>query len=134
MANPLNGSNIVLGVTGSIACYKAADLASKLTQLGAEVNVILSHGASNFITPLTFRSLTHRPVTTNMYDIESEMAVEHVGLAQQADLILIAPATANLIAKVAHGLADDALTSTILATSSPAVSYTHLTLPTNREV
>ncbi len=119
MANPLNGSNIVLGVTGSIACYKAADLASKLTQLGAEVNVILSHGASNFITPLTFRSLTHRPVTTNMYDIESEMAVEHVGLAQQADLILIAPATANLIAKVAHGLADDALTSTILATSSP---------------
>ena len=119
MANPLNGSNIVLGVTGSIACYKAADLASKLTQLGAEVNVILSQGASNFITPLTFRSLTHRPVTTNMYDIESEMAVEHVGLAQQADLILIAPATANLIAKVAHGLADDALTSTILATSSP---------------
>ena len=119
MANPLNGSNIVLGVTGSIACYKAADLASKLTQLGAEVNVILSLGASNFITPLTFRSLTHRPVTTNMYDIESEMAVEHVGLAQQADLILIAPATANLIAKVAHGLADDALTSTILATSSP---------------
>ena len=119
MDNPLNGSNIVLGVTGSIACYKAADLASKLTQLGAEVNVILSHGASNFITPLTFRSLTHRPVTTNMYDIESEMAVEHVGLAQQADLILVAPATANLIAKVAHGLADDALTSTILATSSP---------------
>ena len=119
MANPLNGSNIVLGVTGSIACYKAADLASKLTQLGAEVNVILSQGASNFITPLTFRSLTHRPVTTNMYDIESEMAVEHVGLAQQADLILIAPATANLIAKGAHGLADDALTSTILATSSP---------------
>lgn len=119
MANPLNGCNIVLGVTGSIACYKAADLASKLTQLGAEVNVILSNGASNFITPLTFRSLTHRPVTTNMYDIESEMAVEHVGLAQQADLILVAPATANLIAKVAHGLADDALTSTILAASSP---------------
>ena len=119
MNNPLHGSKIVLGVTGSIACYKAADLASKLTQQGAEVNVILSHGASNFITPLTFRSLTHRPVTTDMYDIDSEMAVEHVALAQQADLILVAPATANLIAKVAHGLADDALTSTILATSSP---------------
>ena len=119
MNNPLHGTKIVLGVTGSIACYKAADLASKLTQQGAEVNVILSHGASNFITPLTFRSLTHRPVTTDMYDLDSEMAVEHVALAQEADLILVAPATANLIAKVAHGLADDALTSTILATSSP---------------
>lgn len=119
MNRPLSGSHIILGVTGSIACYKAADLASKLTQEGAQVDVILTQGAINFITPLTFRSLTHRPVFTDLYDAQSEMAVEHVALAQQADAIIVAPATAHFMAKVAHGLTDDALTATILASSAP---------------
>ena len=121
MNNPLGDSNIVLGVTGSIACYKAADLASKLAQEGAHVDVILSQGAANFITPLTFRSLTHRPVITDMFDTQSELAVEHVALAHRADLILVAPATVHCIAKLAHGMADDALTTTILASSAPLV-------------
>ena len=121
MNNPLRDSNLVLGVTGSIACYKAADLASKLAQEGAHVDVILSQGAVNFITPLTFRSLTHRPVITDMFDTQSELAVEHVALAHRADLILVAPATVHCIAKLAHGMADDALTTTILASSAPLV-------------
>jgi phosphopantothenoylcysteine decarboxylase/phosphopantothenate--cysteine ligase len=119
MISPLSGSKVVLGVTGSIACYKAADLASKLTQEGAQVDVILTQGASNFITPLTFRSLTHRPVITDLFDVQSEQAVAHVAMAQSADVIVVAPATAHLIAKLAHGLADDALTTTILASSAP---------------
>ena len=119
MDNPLSGANIVLGVTGSIACYKSADLASKLVQQGAAVDVILTDGASNFITPLTFRSLTHRPVVTDMFDTNSELAVEHVALAKRADLIVVAPATANFLAKIANGLADDALSATILASAAP---------------
>ena len=119
MINPLSGSKVILGVTGSIACYKAADLASKLTQEGAQVDVILTQGASNFITPLTFRSLTHRPVITDLFDVHSEQAVAHVAMAHSADIIVVAPATAHFIAKLAHGLADDALTTTILASSAP---------------
>lgn len=119
MTSPLVGANIVLGVTGSIACYKAADLASKLTQAGANVDVILTRSAAQFITPLTFRSLTHRPVFTDLFDRDSTMAVEHVALAQRADVIVIAPATANTMAKLAHGLTDDALTATVLASSAP---------------
>ena len=119
MSSPLSGRNVILGVTGSIACYKAADLASKLTQEGAQVEVILTQGASNFISPLTFRSLTHRPVVGDLFDPQSELAVEHVALAWRADLIVVAPATAHLLAKLAHGLADDALTTTILASSAP---------------
>ena len=117
--SPLADSKVVLGVTGSIACYKAADLASKLTQEGALVDVILTQGASNFITPLTFRSLTHRSVVTDLFDAESDQAVAHVAMAQSADIIVIAPATAHVIAKLAHGLADDALTTTVLASSAP---------------
>ena len=119
MDNPLSGANIVLGVTGSIACYKSADLASKLVQQGATVDVILTDGASNFITPLTFRSLTHRPVVLDMFDTNSELAVEHVALAKRADIIIVAPATANFLAKIANGLADDALSATILASAAP---------------
>jgi len=121
MNSPLFGSKIILGVTGSIACYKAADQASKLTQEGAHVDVILTHASVNFITPLTFRSLTHRPVTTDLFDVEAEQAVSHVAMAQSADIIVIAPATANTIAKLAHGLADDALTTTVLASYAPIV-------------
>lgn len=121
MKSPLEHKRIVLGVTGSIACYKAADLASKLTQAGAEVNVILTHGASQFVTPLTFRSITHRPVVTDVFDPNSEMSIEHVALAEAADIVIIAPATAHTIAKLAQGMADDPLTTTVLATAAPVL-------------
>ena len=119
MNSPLVRARVILGVTGSIACYKAADLASKLTQEGAQVDVILSQGAANFITPLTFRSLTHRPVVTDLFDADSEQAVNHVAMAHSADVVLVAPATAHVIAKLAHGMADDALTTTALASPAP---------------
>lgn len=112
---------VVLGVTGSIAAYKAVDIASKLTQAGAQVEVILSPSATEFITPLTFRSLTHRPVVTDMFDPDSEWSVEHVALAERADVVLIAPATANTIAKLANGIADDMVGTTVLATKAPVV-------------
>jgi len=117
----LPGKCVVLGVTGSIAAYKAADLASKLTQAGAAVDVILTAAALKFITPLTFRSLTHRPVVTDMFNPESELSVEHVRLAERADVVVVAPATAHLIARLAVGLADDMLTTTILATKAPVL-------------
>ncbi len=121
MNSPLVDARVVLGVTGSIACYKAADLASKLMQEGARVDVVLTRGASNFVTPLTFRSLTHRPVVTELFDAESEQAVNHIAMAHEADVVLIAPATAHVIAKLAHGFADDALTTTALASVAPLV-------------
>lgn len=119
MANPLEGKTVLLGVTGSIAAYKAADLASKLTQAGAQVDTILTENATQFVAPLTFRSLTHRPVVTNLFDLESEEAIEHVALAQRADILVVAPATAHTLAKLALGLADDALTTAALATAAP---------------
>jgi phosphopantothenoylcysteine decarboxylase/phosphopantothenate--cysteine ligase len=115
----LQGKQIVLGVTGSIACYKAADVASKLTQAGARVDVVLTRSAQQFVTPMTFRALTHRAVVTDLFDTTSEEAVEHVALAQRADAVLIAPATANVLAKLANGFADDVLTAVALATQSP---------------
>ena len=117
----LKGKKIVLGVTGSIAAFKAVDLASKLTQACAEVDVIMTRAAQEFVTPLSFRSLTHRPVVTDMFDPASELSVEHVALAEKAEVILVAPATADIIAKIACGIADEMLTSTILATKAPVV-------------
>ncbi|MCB8928765.1 MAG: bifunctional phosphopantothenoylcysteine decarboxylase/phosphopantothenate--cysteine ligase CoaBC [Ardenticatenaceae bacterium] len=113
----LTGKRILLGVTGSIACYKAIDLASKLTQAGAEVDVILTEGAQKFVTPLTFRSVTGRPSYTDMWSLDDH--VRHVGLGETADLFVIAPATAHTIAKLAHGLADNLLTVTALAARCP---------------
>ena len=107
------------GVTGSIACYKALDLASKLVQAGANVETILSYGATQFVTPLAFRSLTHREVVTDTFDAGSEHSVEHVALARWADIVVIAPATVHCIAKLAAGLADDPLTTTVIATDAP---------------
>ena len=115
----LNGKRVVLGVTGSIAGYKALDLASKLTQAGALVDVIMSYGAAQFVTPLAFRSLTHRPVVTDAFDANAEYAVEHVELARQADIIVVAPATVHCIARLALGLADDPLTTTAVASTAP---------------
>lgn len=117
----LRGKRIVLGVCGSIACYKAADLASKLTQAGALVDVILTDAAQKFVSPLTFRGLTGRPVFTDMYDPQSELAEEHVALARAADALLIAPASATTIARLAHGMADNMVALTALATTAPVL-------------
>jgi phosphopantothenoylcysteine decarboxylase / phosphopantothenate---cysteine ligase len=121
MPNPLQDKRIILGVTGSIACYKAADLASKLTQAGAQLDVIFTQGAAQFITPLTFQSVTGRRAFTEGDLWGSEAHVLHVGLGHSADLLLIAPATANTIAKLANGLADNLLTVTALAAECPIV-------------
>lgn len=121
MTGPLVDKHIVLGVTGSIACYKALDLASKLAQAGALVDAILSYGATHFVTPLAFRSLTHREVVTDTFDPHSEFGSQHVALAQRADIVVIAPATVHCIAKLAAGLADDPLTTTVLATRAPLI-------------
>src|SRR5213078_3362621 len=109
------GKNIVLGVTGSIAAYKAADLTSRLAKQGANVNVVMTADALRFITPLAFKTLSRRPVVSDLYDEEEGWKPIHIRLADEADLLLVAPATANNIAKLAHGIADDALTCIALA-------------------
>lgn len=117
----LSGKSVVLGVTGGIAAYKAAEVVSRLKKLGAEVDVIMTKNATQFVTPLTFETLSARPVTTDTFLREGSWEVEHVALAKKADLMLVAPATANLLAKLAHGLADDMLTTTLLATKAPVL-------------
>lgn len=117
----LSKKTIVLGVTGSIAAYKAAELASQLTQAGAAVHVIMTEEAVQFVSPVTFRALTGRPVVTEMFDLASEFSIEHVSLARAADIVVIAPATANIIAKLAAGMADDMLCCTVLATRAPVL-------------
>jgi phosphopantothenoylcysteine decarboxylase len=117
----MSGSKtIVLGVTGSIAAYKAADLASMLTRNGASVHVVMTADAVKFITPLVFKTLSRHPVITDLYDEEEGWKPAHVRLADEAALLLIAPATANVLAKMAHGLADDALTCIALALNPAA--------------
>ncbi len=106
---------VVLGVTGGIACYKSAALASKLTQRGYDVEVVLTKNATEFIGPHTFESLTHNRAMVDTFDRNFQSHVEHVALADKADLLIVAPATANIIAKAAHGIADDMLSTTILA-------------------
>ncbi len=121
MPTVLDGKQIVLGVTGSIACFKAADLASKLAQHGAIVDVILTRAAQRFITPITFQALTHRPVIADLFDPGAETAMDHVALGLRSDLFVVCPATANAIAHLSLGLADDALTTTALAARAPLV-------------
>lgn len=116
----LTDKTIVLGVTGSISAYKAAYLASRLTQSGARVEVVMTASAKEFITPLTFRALTGRK-PADMFDAAGDYAVAHIALADAADIIVIAPATANVIAKLAQGIADDTLTATVLATQAPVI-------------
>jgi phosphopantothenoylcysteine decarboxylase/phosphopantothenate--cysteine ligase len=117
--NPLNNKTIVLGVSGGIAAYKACDLASMLRQAGAQVVVVMTQAAQQFVTPLTFQSLTHRPVITSLWTPVEEWEIEHISVAQKASLAVIAPATANIIAKLACGIADDFLTTFALATRAP---------------
>ncbi len=115
----LRGKHIVLGVTGGIACYKSADLASKVSQQGARVETILTPAALNFIRPATFAAVTRAPAWTDMYSPDREGRFPHVTLARAAHLIVIAPLTANTLAKLAHGLADNLLTATVLDTEAP---------------
>jgi phosphopantothenoylcysteine decarboxylase / phosphopantothenate---cysteine ligase len=117
----LKGKTVVLGVTGSIAAYKAVELASQLTQAGAQVEVIMTEAATEFVMPLTFRNITGRPVVTKMFELASEYSVEHVALAEAADIVVIAPATADIIARIAAGMADDMVSCTVLATKAPVI-------------
>ncbi len=113
--------NIILGVTGSIAAYKAAELAHLLYKDGYEVEVILTESAQKFITPLTFRSLTKNNVYTEMFRDDFPKEIKHISLAQKADLVLIAPATANIIGKIAAGIGDDMLSTTLLAVKNKPI-------------
>jgi phosphopantothenoylcysteine decarboxylase/phosphopantothenate--cysteine ligase len=119
--NPIQGKRILIGVTGSIACYKAADLASKLTQLGAEVDVILTASGQRFVQPITFQSVTGRKAYADSDLWNDQGHVQHIGLGHEADLIVIAPVTANTMAKLAHGMADNLLTVTALAADCPLI-------------
>lgn len=117
----LKGKNIVLGVTGGIAAYKAAQTASDLVKSGADVDVIMTKNACEFITPATFRAITKNPVTTDTFDEPKIYDINHIALAQKADAFLIAPATANIIGKIASGIADDMLSTTVAATKAPVI-------------
>jgi len=117
----LEGRELILGVTGSIAAYKAVYLLRELGRLGAGVTVCLSEHAREFVGPLTFRTLSGRPVLTNLFDPQSPDAVEHVALAERCHAVVVAPATANIIAKAAHGIADDFLTTLLLAARAPVL-------------
>src|SRR3989475_1790452 len=117
----LDGRELILGVTGSIAAYKAVYLLRELTRAGARVSVCLSEHAREFVGPLTFRTLSGRPVLSDLFDPQSDAAVEHVALAERAHAVIVAPATANLLGKAAAGIADDFLTTLLLAARCPVV-------------
>lgn len=113
--------NIVLGISGGIAAYKMVEVASRLIKLGANVDVIMTESATKFVKPLTFRSITHRPVESNLFSPPDHFEVKHISLAKKADLFLVAPSTANIIGKIANGIADDLLTTIIMATQAPVL-------------
>ena len=118
---PLTNRRVVLGVAGSIAAYKSAYITSELVKLGARVDVVMTESAQHFVGSTTFAALSHNPVTTSLWDQNSEISIDHVSLGTKADCIVIAPATANLLAKLALGITDDAITATVLASSAPLV-------------
>jgi len=117
----LKGINVVVGVCGGIAAYKVADVVSRLIKLGAEVNVIMTKNAQDFVAPLTFQSLSQNYVVTDMFDEPKTWEVEHIALAKKADIFLIAPATANVVGKMVNGIADDMLTTTVMATQGKVI-------------
>lgn len=117
----LKNKNVVLGITGGIAAYKAAGLVSRLKKMGANVNVIMTKSACEFITPLTMRSLSQNPVAVDTFAEPKTFEIEHISLAEKADVFIIAPATANVLGKIAGGIADDMLTTTVMATKAPVV-------------
>ena len=117
----LNGKTVLLGVSGGIAAYKSAALASMLKKLHADVHVLMTENATQFITPVTFESLTGNKCIVDTFDRNFQFDVQHISLAKKADAVLVAPATANVLAKFAHGLADDMLTTTVLACTCPKI-------------
>jgi len=117
----LNGARIVVGVTGGIAAYKAVDLCSKLVQAGSQVQVVMTQAASHFVTPLTFQTITQQPVSMELFQLLRDTDMAHISLSAWAHALVIAPATANTIAKLAHGIADNLLTSTALACPAPLI-------------
>lgn len=121
MARPLEGKTIVVGLSGGIACYKSAELVRLLVRGGATVRVVMSSGAQQFITPLTLQTLSGHPVATNTFDLTQESEIGHIQLADRADAVIIAPATANIIGKIAAGIGDDLLTTVLLATRAPVL-------------
>jgi phosphopantothenoylcysteine decarboxylase / phosphopantothenate---cysteine ligase len=117
----LSGKTVVVGVCGGIAAYKVVEVVSRLRKQNAEVHVIMTRNAAEFVTPLTFRSMSNNPVIIDMFEEPEEWNVRHISLARKADVIVVAPATANVIGKVANGIADDMLTTTIMATEAPVI-------------
>lgn len=117
----LQGKTIILGVSGGIAVYKAVELLRLLTKAGADVHVIMTRNAQEFVTPLTFQALSGNPVNTELFNLYQEQEIGHISLADRADLFVLAPATANLVGKIAHGLADDLLTTSVMATKAPVL-------------
>ena len=117
----LKGINVLLGVTGGIACYKSCEIVSRLKKLEAGVDVVMTANATQFVAPLTFETLSNRPCVSDMFNRDREWEVEHISLAKKADVCVIAPATANVIAKLATGVADDMLTTTVLALKCPVI-------------
>ena len=113
--------NIIVGVTGGIACYKAIEVVNELTKRGHNVDVIMTKNAMEFVTPLSFQALSHNKVITGMFDKIEKYDTEHISLAKKADLFLVVPATANIIGKIAGGIADDMLTTTIMATRATKI-------------
>ncbi|MEG0268660.1 MAG: flavoprotein, partial [Clostridia bacterium] len=114
-----SGKHVVLGVTGGIAAYKACEIVSRLVKLGIAVDVIMTENATKLVSPLTFETLSRRPVIVDTFQRTESWDVKHISLAQLADVMLVAPATANVMAKLANGIADDMLTTTLLATKAP---------------
>lgn len=118
---PLAGKRVVVGVTGSIAAFKSAEIVSQLVQRGADVVVVMTASATRFVGPLTFQTITRNRVMIDPFDLDSVIDASHISLTDEADLVLVAPATANFLAKAAHGMADDMLTSLLLAVTCPVL-------------
>lgn len=138
MPKPFGGKSIVLGVTGGIACYKSLEIVSRLVKLGAELDVIMTKNAMEFVTPLSFQTLSKRPCVYDTFKMNQAFELEHISLAKKASLFIVAPATANIIAKMAHGIADDMLSTTLLATRAqiaiaPAMNENMLLNPATQE-
>src|SRR5256885_8554936 len=121
MNEAMRGRFVVLGVTGSIAAYKSIELARRLTQAGATVQVGMSRSATEFVRPITFQALTYRPVEVEMFQSQDGRAAGHVAMGREVDVIVVAPATAHVLARLANGMADDLIATTVLATSAPVV-------------
>ena len=120
-SSPMKGREIIVAVCGGIAAYKVADLVSKLVQAGAGVTVCMTAGATKFVTPMTFEALSRRKVRTDTFELADSNDTQHIGLTERANLMLVAPATANMIAKVAHGICDDLISLMINASACPVV-------------